>query len=321
MDNNIDILTLNIKNNNVNSNAMNDLLNKLIKLKKKIKGISFKKREKVNKIKLYKHKENNSNSNLNLKDFVPKLILDKKINNSNNKKERTEEKINKNQIGLKIHDKNELEKKPKLELKLSFDENISDNSNNNRIRAFSVRKKTNYLSKSISEKNDKYKFYNNYSQNIVTEHIKYIDKIRDSEFINLFKRFKKSLLKNKIEEINHIRSLVFPKKFVDKIIKMKYELTMDKYRNEYLNKIETYKYNSKKILKTIRYHNNFSINDEETYDNVNIRLNKDRNNFNKTYGNNFDKNSIKRKLIKNLNNKWSNGNNYLSEFKLDLNCN
>ena len=26
--------------------------------------------------------------------------------------------------------------------------------------------------------NDRYKFYNNYSQNIVTEHIKYIDKIR-----------------------------------------------------------------------------------------------------------------------------------------------
>jgi len=74
-------------------------------------------------------------------------------------------------------------------------------------------------------------------------------------------------------------------------------------------------------LNTIRYHNNFSINDEDTYDNVKIRLKKRRNNFNKTYENRFDKNSIKRKLIKNLNNNMSNANNYNSEFILDLNCN
>ena len=50
LSNNIDILTLNIKNNNANLNAMNDLLNKLIKIKKKINEIRVKKREKANKI-------------------------------------------------------------------------------------------------------------------------------------------------------------------------------------------------------------------------------------------------------------------------------
>jgi hypothetical protein len=301
---------------------MNDLLNKLIKVKKKIKEISVKKREKVNQIKLYKHKNNNSNSNINLNDFAPKLILDNKNNISNNsEKEKTEDKNNKKEISFKTRDKNNFNKKNKLELKLSFDENISKNSNNNKIKAFLVRKKTNSNSKSNPDKYDRFNFYNNYSQKIVTEHIKNIKKIRDSEFINLFERFQKSLLKNKIEEINHLRSWVFPKKLVDKIIKMKNELTIDKYRNEYLNKIETYKYNSKKILKTIRYHNNFSINDEDTYDNVKIRLKKRRNNFNKTYENRFDKNKIKRKLIKNLNNNMSIANNYNSEFTLDLNCN
>ena len=322
LNNNIDILTLKIKNNRVNSNAMNDLLNKLIKVKKKINEIIVKKKDKVNQIKLNKHKNNNSNSNINLNDFAQQLISDNKNNISNdNEKEKTEEKTNKKEISSKTRDKNNFNKKNKLELKLSFDENISNNSNNNKIKAFSVRKKSNTNSKSNLDKYDRYKFYNNYSQNIVTEHIKYIDKIRDTEFINLFQRFQKSLLKNKIEEINHMRSLVFPKKLVDKIIKMKNELTIDKYRNEYLNKIETYKYNSKKILNTIRYHNNFSINDEDTYDNVKIRLKKRRNNFNKTYENRFDKNSIKRKLIKNLNNNISNANNYNSEFILDLNCN
>ena len=320
LDNKVDILALNIKNNNINSNAMNDLLNKLIKMKKKICEISVKKKEKVNKIKLFKHKENNSNSNKNLNVFIPKLIVDNKNNNSINKKEKSKDKSNKKEKSLKTNDKNKFNKKKQLELKLSFDENINNNSKNNKIKAFSVRKQSNSNSKSISDKYDKLKFYNNYSQNIVKEHIKYIDKIRDSEFINLFQRFQKSLLKNKIEEINHLRSLVFPKKLVDKIIKMKNELTIDKYRNEYLNKIETYKYNSKKILKTIGYHNNFSINDEETYDNVKIRLKKGRSNFYKTYENKFDKNSIKRKIIKNLNNNISNDNYHHSEFKLDLNC-
>jgi hypothetical protein len=254
-----------------------------------------------------------------LKDCVPKIILENKNNNFKNKKEENEGKNNKKEIGLKTSDKNNFNKKNKLELKLSFDENINNISKNNKIKAFSVRKKSN--SKSISDKYDRYKLYNNYSQNIVTKHMKYIDKIRDIEFINLFQRFQKSLLKNKIEEINHKRSLVFPKKFVDKIIKMKNELTIDKYRNEYLNKIETYKYNSKKILRAIGYHNNLSINDEDTYDNVNIRLKKGRNNFNKTYENRFDKNSIKRKIIKNLNNNINKANNYNSEFILDLNCN
>ena len=255
-----------------------------------------------------------------MKDCVPKIILENKNNNFKNKKEENEGKNNKKEIGLKTSDKNNFNKKNKLELKLSFDENINNISKNNKIKAFSVRKKSNSNSKSISEKYDRYKFYNNYSQNIITEHIKYIDKIRDSEFIHLFERFQKSLLKNKIEEINHIRSFVFPKKLINKIIEMKNELTIDKYRNEYLNKIDTYNYNSKKIMKTIGYYNNFNINDEDINNNVNIRLKKRRNNFNKTYINNFDKNSIKRKLIKNLNNNISNSNNYHSEFKLDLNC-
>ena len=60
--------------------------------------------------------------------------------------------------------------------------------------------------------------------NIITNHANYIDKIRDSELINLINKFKKSMKKNQKEEINHRKSLVFPSELVNYIIKMKKEL-------------------------------------------------------------------------------------------------
>ena len=44
----------------------------------------------------------------------------------------------------------------------------------------------------------------------MNNHIKYIEKIKDNELLDLINRYKKSLSKNKKEENFHFRSLVFP---------------------------------------------------------------------------------------------------------------
>jgi hypothetical protein len=103
------------------------------------------------------------------------------------------------------------------------------------------------------------------------------------------KKFKKSLKKNKKEEIYHKKSLVFPSELVNYIIKAKKELIIDKYRNEYLNKIDTYKYNTQKILKAIKYHN-FNDNNESE---KKVKFN--------DYDNNLNKSNIKKKLAQEIN--------------------
>ena len=95
--------------------------------------------------------------------------------------------------------------------------------------------------------------------------------------------------KNKKEEIYHKKSLVFPSELVNYIIKAKKELIIDKYRNEYLNKIDTYKYNTQKILKAIKYHN-FNDNNESE---KKIKFN--------NYDNNLNKSNIKKKLAEEIN--------------------
>ena len=76
------------------------------------------------------------------------------------------------------------------------------------------------------------------NNNEIHNHLKYIEKIKDSELMDLMKRYKKSINKNKAEEISHYRSLVFPTPLINHLIKMKTELIIDKYRNEYINKMD-----------------------------------------------------------------------------------
>ena len=147
-----------------------------------------------------------------------------------------------------------------------------NNSNKNKKYVLSIDKENNI--KKGNKENNKRK---SYTYNLVTEHTNYIDKIRDNEFINIIKKFKKSLKKNKKEEIYHRKSLVFPSELINYIIKAKKELIVDKYRNEYLNKIDTYNYNTQKILKAIKYHN-FNNNCESE---KKVKFNNNENNLNK----------------------------------------
>ena len=289
--NNMDI------NINNNTNEMKDILNKLIKLKQKIKELNTIKKKKVNNIKLDKEKYDN----YNYSDKTNKYNNFNKIKFNNlNKNEKTNNDMeikfnNSNKKGEKKN--NTINKRKKSILKLSLDK-INYANENNKIKE---------LKKEFLKSVDKNKSYNYH--NIVTEHTNYIDKIRDSEFINLFKKFKKSMKKNKKEEIYHKKSLVFPADFVNCIIKMKNDLIIDKYRNEYLNKIDTYKYNTQKILRAIRFHN----------DNNNENYIKNENNSINNSQINLSKSNIKIRLAQKMSdiNKNNERNDYIDE-KLDL---
>ena len=266
-----------IKNN---KNEMKDLLIKLMKLKHKINEINSMKKPKFN----------NKNTNKKSHDFCKSsgklndINNIKKINYRNNKKNSIENnKCNnefnsyKTDMNFNSYNKNnDSYKRRKITLKLPLD-NILHGQNYKKI------KKEN--SNAILNK----KKYNTYN-NIVIEHANYIDKIRDNEFLNILNKFKKSMKKNKKEEIYHKKSLVFPSNFVNYLIKRKNELIIDKYRNEYLNKIDTYNYNTQKILKAIKYHNYYTFNDEK----------KDYKNINKS-DNNINKSDIKIKLTQKIN--------------------
>ena len=289
--NNMDI------NINNNTNEMKDILNKLIKLKQKIKELNTIKKKKVNNIKLDKEKYDNYNysDKTNKYNNFNKI----KLNNLNkNEKTNNDMEIKFNNSNKKSEKKNStINKRKKFILKLSLDK-INYANENNKIKE---------LKKEFSKSVDKNKSYNYH--NIVTEHTNYIDKIRDSEFINLFKKFKKSMKKNKKEEIHHKKSLVFPADFVNYIIKMKNDLIIDKYRNEYLNKIDTYKYNTQKILRAIRFHN----------DNNNENYIKNENNSINNSQINLSKSNIKIRLAQKMSdiNKNNERNDYIDE-KLDL---
>ena len=105
-------------------------------------------------------------------------------------------------------------------------------------------------------------------------HIKYIEKIKDNELLDLINRYKKSLNKNKKEEIFHFRSLVFPTPLINYLIQMKRELTIDKYRNEYLNKLD--RYNTHNILSAIKSNKNYIK--EKLIFNENVKKENEENN-------------------------------------------
>ena len=90
---------------------------------------------------------------------------------------------------------------------------------------------------------------------------------------------------------------------------MKNDLIIDKYRNEYLNKIDTYKYNTQKILRAIRFHN----------DNNNENYIKNENNSINNSQINLSKSNIKIRLAQKMGdiNKNNERNDYIDE-KLDL---
>ena len=291
-----------------NTNEMNDILNELLKLKQKINVINIIKRKRTKNSKMGRREitdmvKSEENSKSIDKPHKTKYRLALLINKNNNleNSNKDEKKIINNKTEINFHNfkngnkMNEVtkcsessNKKKKGILKLSLARNNTEKNN-----------ETNSLKKEISKSVDKKGISYNYS-NRVSEQENYIDKIRDNEFAYLYNRFKKSMKRNKKEEICHRKSLVFPSETVNYIIKMKNELIIDKYRNQYLKKFDNYKYNTQKILKVIKHYN------------------KSKNKIIENYENNLNRSNIKIILTQKINDikendKENDSNNYIDD--------
>ena len=112
--------------------------------------------------------------------------------------------------------------------------------------------------KIIKDYNDKKSKKSNNSNNIsnsfiiIQDHINYIKRIRENELLDLINRYKKSMQRNELEEMSHIQRFVFPTDLISYLIKMKKELTVEKFRTEYFNKLERYNLNNILHLKNLK---------------------------------------------------------------------
>ena len=312
--------------NNDNTEDMKNILNELFKIKQKINEINTIKKKKLkNFCRVHKSDEDKRNmiksvdtegeifkSNTKPKKvkYRLKIINNKnsileKINKNTNKINNYETENNFNKLKRENKEKEiqqkrfiSSNKKQKIKLKMSIEAlNKEKTSEGN-----SSKKE---ISKSIDKTMTSYN-----SNNIMYEQIEqdnYIDKIRDKAFIDLYNKFKKSMKKSKKEEINHRKSLVFPTETVDYIIKMKNELIIDKYRNEYLKRFDNYKYNKRNIFRVINNCKKSEIKDIENSENT------------------IDKSSIKIKLNQKIEEMEENkknsdniSNNYCDEFSFNF---
>ena len=233
-------------------------------------------------------KNNTFDGNINIKDnknemkdLLYKLMkLKQKINEINSIKK---PKFNNNDINKKKH--NAYKSSGKLNYRNNRINNFENKNSNNEFNKY----KTEIIFNSPNKKNDSYKRHKitlklPLDNNLHTKNYK---KIKNEFFILNKRRY------NTYKNVNYL-------------IKRKNELIIDKYRNEYLNKIDTYKYNTQKILKAIKYHNYYTFNDEKT----------DYKNINKSE-NNINKSSIKIKLAQKINDINSNKNNNVTNYNID----
>ena len=254
--------------NKDSTKEMKDILFKLIKLKKKINEINLMKKKKINLLNVNHSKQKpaaaikkptdvkikiiKNNPSIKLRNYT-NSIVGKKSHHNYNKYKTEEDRKNKTESFFNFNNINRTANK--------IVKTTNKDNNNNSYRN---KTETNFKQNKTAGTGTGRRRNSLVYKSIVVDHTNYIDKIRDSEFISLFKKFKKSMRKNKKEEIAHKKSLVFPSELVNYIIKMKKELIIDKYRNEYLNKMDTYKYNTQKILKAIKYHREHMMNNLHT---------------------------------------------------------
>ena len=271
-----------INNNNhskeENLKSMTEIINKLITLKKQINEIKIESKIKKNKMRIFKPikfiSKSKSLSKYNKKNKYILYINDYYKNKRNlilkKNKTLTLETENNNNINNNIN-------KEDNKIIMKTNENVNDLiskydhckslENFNLIKSYSNKnyKKLKKKLFSLDEKKSNVrntskihildtKFYSNDKNNkiiknnkIMNNHTNYIEKIKNSELLYLINRYKHSLNKNKNEEINHFKSLVFPTPLINYLIQLKRELIINKYRNQYIKILDRYSSKNKII--------------------------------------------------------------------------
>lgn len=231
-------------NKNIKDEKLDDIFQKLVKIREKIKKLNCKKKSKDNDSDINNEYDidninNNSDYSVVKNKFRTRINIFKKnkninINhNFNYATERKEKNINiRRKFFLDLsNDKVEKNKKIKINFKDYY--------------SFSKDKE--------KEKNDLFNQRDKKLQSlsVLHNHIKYIQKIRDNEFLYLVDRYKKSLRDNLKKEDLHYESHIFPVKDIEYLVNDKNNLTIEKYKFEYIRQIDTYKMNTlQRLFKT-----------------------------------------------------------------------
>ena len=200
-----------------------------------------------------KNKKKMKNDSESLNDVFKKLMdIKHKIRNVKTEK--------KNKICQFNSNLSNINKSEKIEHRNNYNQNdyhYSRNNNNNtyynthfhtfnsKIRKRNEQNKTKILKTNINLVNfrksaSSFKRFN--------EHIKYILHIRQSEMSALFNQFQKALEENEKEKDFHYKNRVFPLEIIKKLIKIKDDLTISKYRNEYFKRLDRYDIHPLKIF-------------------------------------------------------------------------
>ena len=248
-----------IKKNNTNSETLNGVFNKLLDIKHKIREIKAKK-EKVKKKFLYDSNSPNYNHSNSINKKSP-ISFSRKINyklgnvDTDIKKKYinsfTKRNNNISPYNIKSSIFNASIFTPKHANKVAFRNfQLSENKTDN-FRQDDIYRKTNSLKR-------------------INDHIKYIKHIRNIAMISLARQYKKALEENEKEKNYHYQHMIFPNEMIEKIIKIKEDLTNNKFRNEYFKRLDRYdthlmsKFVKKKNKnKTKIFHGIFSINNND----------------------------------------------------------
>ena len=193
------------KNTNYNSEELNDVFKQLIDIKHKIKNINTQKKYKI------------SQFNINLSN-ISKKKQNFKLNNQYNQ--------NISNCYTRNHNN------------ISYNKTFSTFTSNIKTpKDIKVLKRTKSLKPNINIVNFK-KSANSYRR--FNEHIKYILHIRDHEINSLANQFQKALEENEKEKAFHYKNRIFPLEMIERLIKIKGDLTLNKFRNEYLKTLDRY---------------------------------------------------------------------------------
>ena len=85
--------------------------------------------------------------------------------------------------------------------------------------------------------NSKKNIVNNNSNNMFEEHKKFQGNLKSYKISNFLMKYKKEIDKNREEEMLHYKNRVLPDKTIEKLVKLRNSLTMQKFKIEYYEKI------------------------------------------------------------------------------------
>ncbi len=235
------------KNNN-NNNNLSDLLKKLSSIKYKMELLNNNNKLKINNLKKRKNKKYFKSNEI---ENIPKLTPNEKNSSYINNKE----KFNniKKIIKLKmVKGRNNTcnfwkDKLPNI--------SIEDNShykikkNNSTVNNIDINR--NFKNQKIQNKNliinfnkTLVTFDKNKEENEIKKNQEFIKKIKNRQLLNLVRRFKICENKNINDEYKSYKKNVFPVNTIKILFSKKKELIIDKFRNEYLLKLENVSLNN-----------------------------------------------------------------------------